>query len=185
MIVNILDKNYYLYTDKGVFSKDKLDFGTELLIKTLPLNEMKGNVLDVGCGYGPIGLVIKRETDCSVDMIDVNLRALHLAKMNANKNDLDVNIYESDAYAKVTGSYDYIVTNPPIRAGKKIVYEILIKSRDLLKQNGELWFVMRKDQGVKSAVFELEKYYDLVIKGKKKGFYIICARKQLKIIDNA
>jgi 16S rRNA (guanine1207-N2)-methyltransferase len=129
MQVNILDKTYSLYTDNGVFSKDGIDFGTRLLIETLPIGELHGNVLDVGCGYGPIGLTIKNETDCNIDMVDVNLRALHLAKLSASKNKFDVNIFESDAYANVGGVYDYIITNPPIRAGKKKVYEILIGAR--------------------------------------------------------
>lgn len=183
-IIKVNSTEYTLYTDNGVFSKRGLDFGTRLLIEALPLNMMKGNVLDVGCGYGSIGLIIKHETDCEVDMIDINLRALHLTRMNATENKLDVNIYESDAYVRVRGLYDYIVTNPPIRAGKKKVYEILLGAKDFLKDNGELWFVMRKDQGVKSTLFEMKKDYDLSIKSKKKGFFVVCATKSKKIVDN-
>lgn len=185
MQVNILDKTYSLYTDNGVFSKSGLDFGTRLLIETLPFNDLHGSILDVGCGYGPIGLTIAKETDCNVDMIDVNLRALHLTKLSASKNKIDVNIFESDAYANVSGLYDYIITNPPIRAGKKKVYEILIGAEKHLKASGELWFVMRKDQGVKSTLSDLEKYYNLSIKSKKKGFFVVCATKTIKSVDNA
>lgn len=183
--VNILDKTYSLYTDNGVFSKTGLDFGTRVLIEALPFSKMKGSVLDIGCGYGPIGLSIKKETGCEVDMIDVNLRAIYLAQLSADKNKLDVNIYESDAYANVKGSYDYIITNPPIRAGKKKVYEFLIGAQDHLKEGGELWFVMRKNQGVKSTLYDIGKYYNLSIKSKKKGFFVVCAIKGAKNVDKA
>lgn len=178
MQVDILNKTYSLYTDNGIFSKGGLDFGTRVLIESLPLKKMKGRVLDVGCGYGPIGLAVKNETDCEVDMIDVNLRAIHLAQMSAEKIKLDVNIYESDAYANVKDKYNYIITNPPIRAGKKKVYEFLIGAHDFLNENGELWFVMRKDQGVKSTLVDIEEYYNMSIKSKKKGFFVVCAIKK-------
>jgi 16S rRNA (guanine1207-N2)-methyltransferase len=184
MAINIFDKVYSLYTDNGVFSKSGLDFGTRLLIETLPLEKMNGDVLDVGCGYGPIGIIVSKETNCNVDMIDVNLRALHLAKLSARQNKVDVNIFESDAYANVKSKYDYIITNPPIRAGKKKVYEILISANDHLKDNGSLWFVMRKDQGVKSTIEDIEKYYNFDVVDKKKGFFIICATKKTKSVDN-
>jgi 16S rRNA (guanine1207-N2)-methyltransferase len=184
MNINIFDKTYPLYTDNGVFAKSGLDYGTRLLLETLPLNKMIGSVLDVGCGYGPIGIIIKKETDCSVDMIDINLRALHLTKMSAKENKVNVNVFESDAYANVDRRYDYIITNPPIRAGKKKVYEILIGAQRSLNDNGELWFVMRKDQGVKSMLVDIEKYYNVDIKDRNKGFFVVCTTKKLKSVDS-
>jgi len=181
----IFDETYILYSDNGVFSKDGVDFGTRLLLETLLMNEMQGKVLDVGCGYGPIGLTIKKRTNCQVDMVDVNQRALHLTEKSAVKNNLIVNVYKSDAYENVEGIYDFIITNPPIRAGKKKVYEILIGAYGYLTDNGALWFVMRKDQGVKSTLKDLENYYNLSIKSRKKGFFVICATKKEKIVDNA
>lgn len=182
--IYLLDKQYSLYVDNGVFAKTGLDFGTHLLLESLPFKTMNGNVLDVGCGYGPIGLIIKDQSDCEVDMIDINLRAINLVKDSAKLNNLTVNVYESDAYINVKKSYDYIITNPPIRAGKKKVYEILLGAKDLLKANGQLWFVMRKNQGVKSTLSDLEKSYNLSIKSKKKGFFVICATKASKNVDN-
>lgn len=182
---SIFDKDYSLYTDNGVFSKSSLDFGTRLLLESLPIKEFNGRALDVGCGYGPIGLTVKNETNCEMEMVDVNLRAIHLAKMSASKYKLDVKIYESDAYSNVSGKFRYILTNPPIRAGKKKVYEILIGAHNFMEDDGELWFVMRKDQGVKSTLSELEKYYNLSIKSKKKGFFVVKATKDLKNVDNA
>jgi len=182
---NIFDETYFLYSDNGVFSKDGVDYGTRLLLETLPMSNMKGKVLDVGCGYGPIGLTVKRRTNCEVDMVDVNLRALHLTELSATKNKLNVNVYESDAYTNVEGTYNCIITNPPIRAGKKKVYEILIGAYDYLKNDGSLWFVMRKDQGVKSTLKDIENYYNLSIESKKKGFFVVCATKKVKSVDKA
>ena len=184
MEINIFGKTYYLYTDNGVFSKNGLDFGTRLLLETLPIKKMKGSLLDIGCGYGPIGLILKKETKCSIDMVDVNLRALHLAKLTAKEKNIDVNIFESDAYKSVKDQYDYIITNPPIRAGKKIVYEFLMGAYDFLKTDGELWFVMRKDQGVKSTLLDMENNYKVNVITRKKGFFIVCATKRLKNVDN-
>lgn len=185
MEINVNNKIYSLYSDNGVFSKNGLDYGTRLLIENLPLDMLHGKVLDVGCGYGPIGIYIAKETDCEVDMIDVNIRAIHLAQMSLKENKVKANIYESDAYSNVKEKYDYIITNPPIRAGKIKVMEILLGAEKLLNQNGELWFVMRKDQGVKSTISQLESIYKVSIVEKKKGFFIVCATKGSKIVDIA
>ena len=80
----ILGKKFTFFTDNGVFSKDGLDFGSRLLLETIPLEEVGGKVLDMGCGYGVFGIVLNKILSCSVDMCDVNLRALHLSKININ-----------------------------------------------------------------------------------------------------
>lgn len=171
--VKILNTTLTLSTDRGVFSKNKLDFGTRVLLENLPLNEFEGRVLDVGCGYGPIGLYLASTTDCQVDMCDINRRALHLAKMNAKANHLSVSIFESDCYSNVTEKYHVIISNPPIRAGKKIVYEILMGAKNHLISGGMLFCVIHKDQGAKSTISELKKLYDVTILEKNKGFFVI------------
>lgn len=171
--VKIFDTVLRLNTDNGVFSKDKLDFGTRVLLENLPLSEFTGKVLDVGCGYGPIGIYLKTVTNCSVDMIDINRRALHLAKMNAKLNSVDVSVFESDRYQNVTAKYNYIVTNPPIRVGKQILYSIVMGAREHLLPGGSLFLVIHKDQGAKSMIIDLEKYYNVSILDKNKGFFII------------
>lgn len=163
-----------LITDNGVFSKKGLDFGTRSLLETI--DNIKGQVLDFGCGYGPIGIYLKKTYDVEVDAVDINERALNLAKKNAELNKTNINIFESNIYENINKKYDYIVTNPPIRVGKKILYEILFKAKEYLKENGELWLVIHKDQGAKTLAKELEKKYKVEIKNKNKGFYIICAR---------
>ena len=108
-----------------------------------------------------------------VDMIDINERALNLARSNASINKVDVNIFESDIYSNVDKKYDYIITNPPIRVGKKILYEILIKAKEHLKEKGHLIFVINKDQGAKSTMKDMEEYYSVKLIEKNKGFYVI------------
>jgi 16S rRNA (guanine1207-N2)-methyltransferase len=163
-----------LITDNGVFSKKGLDFGTRTLLETI--EDIKGQVLDFGCGYGPIGIYLKKTFDVEVDAVDINERAMSLAKKNAELNKVNINIFESNIYENVKNKYDYIVTNPPIRVGKKILYQILFEAKEHLNKNGELWLVIHKDQGAKTLAKELEKEYIVEIKNKNKGFYIICAR---------
>ncbi len=173
---SILGYTFTFTTDNGVFSKDGLDFGTRLLLENIPLSEVGNSILDVGCGYGVIGIVLGKVAKAKVTMVDVNRRALHLAKMNAKKNvDFDVNILESDAYQGIDPNlkFDTIITNPPIRAGKKVVYDIVLGAKDHLTDDGTLFLVVRKEQGAKSMISELEKCYNVSILFRKKGFFVI------------
>ena len=173
ILVKINNINFSFLTDYGVFSKNGLDFGTRTLLETLDTSKINGKVLDFGCGYGPIGIYIAKTTNSEVHMIDINRRVLGLARKNVSLNHVNVNIYESNIYEKVTEQFDYIISNPPIRVGKEILYKILFEAKKHLKENGELWIVVNKDQGAKSLVKDLEKEYSVEIKNKKKGFYII------------
>ena len=179
--ISILGVHLNLSSDNGVFSKKGLDYGTRILLENLPLREIRAPILDVGCGYGPIGLAISKKLQVPVDMIDVNKRALHLAKMNARKNELNlVNIFESNCYEAIeeTVMYETIITNPPIRAGKKIVYEIVMGARFHLAEDGNLFIVVRKEQGAKSMLRDLEAYYIPEILTRDKGYYVIRCKKK-------
>ena len=167
------------YSDNGVFSKDKLDFGSMLMLETLFDNKDMSNlkVLDVGCGYGFLGISIAKIQNAKVTMCDVNKRALHLTEKNINENKISAQVLESDMYSNITDIYDLIITNPPIRAGKQVVYGILEGARDRLEAKGELWFVIRKDQGAKSTISHLEGLYECEIMKKSKGFYVVRAKK--------
>ena len=171
---NVLGNKFIFLTDNGVFSKDGLDFGSRFLLESIPLEEVGGKVLDMGCGYGVLGIVLNKLTGASVDMVDVNLRALHLAELNCKENkSLNINVFESNTYNNVNSKYSCIITNPPIRAGKKIVYDIVMNAKDHLLDNGKLFLVIRKEQGAKSLIVDLKEYYNVEILEKKKGFYIL------------
>lgn len=170
----VLGNKFTFLTDNGVFSKDGLDFGSRLLLESIPLEEVGGKILDMGCGYGVFGIVISKLTSAHVDMVDVNLRALHLATRNAKENGVsNVSIFESNVYQNVSSKYSSIVTNPPIRAGKKVVYDIVMNAKNYLEDDGKLFLVIRKEQGAKSLIVDLEKIYTVDILKKSKGFFII------------
>lgn len=170
----VLGNKFTFLTDNGVFSKDGLDFGSRLLLESIPLEEVGGKILDMGCGYGVFGIVISKLTSAHVDMVDVNLRALHLATRNAKENGVsNVSIFESNVYQNVSSKYSSIVTNPPIRAGKKVVYDIVMNAKNYLEDGGKLFLVIRKEQGAKSLIVDLEKIYTVDILKKSKGFFII------------
>lgn len=169
--------SYYFYTDNGVFSKNKLDFGTELLLNTFKYTyPQEKSFLDIGCGCGPIGIYASF-LGFAVDMSDVNKRAVHLSKKALREQELAANVFESDAYGNIDKKYDYIVSNPPIRAGKIKLYEIIMNAKDHLKNDGELWIVVRKQQGAESLVRDMKEVYKMVeVVVKKKGYYIIMAK---------
>lgn len=167
---------YYFYTDNGVFSKNKLDAGTELLLNTFKYTyPQEKTFLDMGCGCGAIGIYASL-LGFTVDMSDVNKRAIHLSKMSIKEQNLNANVFLSDAYENIDKKYDYIVSNPPIRVGKEKLYEIIMYAKDHLKENGELWIVVRKKQGADSLVKDMKEVYKSVeVVLKKKGYYIIKA----------
>jgi 16S rRNA (guanine1207-N2)-methyltransferase len=168
-------------TDNGVFSKREVDFGSRVLIESFVMPEVAGNILDVGCGYGPIGLSIANDHHgCIVHMVDVNERAIQLAKENATLNRIEnVDIYESDRLLNVKQSdFAAILTNPPIRAGKKTVHDIFEQSFDHLIPHGELWVVIQKKQGAPSALEKLNTLFSNVETiDKSKGYFVIKAIK--------
>lgn len=171
--ISVNGNNFTFNTDNGVFSKGELDFGTNLLIRNVLALDISGDVLDLGCGYGPIGIILKKLKNVNVTMSDVNNRAIHLSKMNAKKNNVTVNVINSDGYDSITDSFDYIISNPPIRVGKKILYKLLLDSKDHLKTNGKLIIVVRKEQGALSLIKDMKNDYKVEILDKDKGFFII------------
>ena len=167
---------YYFYTDNGVFNKSGLDYGTRLLLNNLDLTN-KNSFLDIGCGAGVVGIYLKKlNSEYTVDMCDINKRAVSLSNRGLKKNGLSGNAFESDAYSNISSKYDCIISNPPIHAGKTKTYEILRGAKDHLTSNGELWIVMRKDQGALSMMKDNEDIYTFEVITKDKGFLIIKAR---------
>ncbi len=174
---NYESTSFVFYSDLGVFSKDKIDYGSKLLVENyLKKENFSRRILDVGCGYGFIGVVISKVTNSFVTCVDVNKRALHLTSRNIVENNAKCEAFYSDAYSEVSSKYDVIITNPPIRAGKEKVLEILMNAKDYLKEDGSLWYVIRKDQGAKSINKVLDKIYEVTLVDKSKGFYIFKAK---------
>lgn len=178
IIVDIHGIKYYFYTDNGVFSKNKLDMGTEILLKTIyPYLEKNKNVLDIGSGCGAIGIFLSK-AGFNVTMSDINKRALSLVKKTCEEENIKVNVIESFCYENINQKYDYIVSNPPIRAGKKVLYDIVSNAKNYLNINGKLYIVIRKDKGAESLIKDMKNNYDKIeILEKKKGYFIISFEK--------
>lgn len=174
-LIKVKDKSFYIYTDNGVFNKKGLDFGTRLLLENLDTSEFR-DVLDLGCGTGPVGFyILNLNSKAKVDMVDVNERALDLTRKGLMINGLTANVFYSDAYSSINKKYDLIITNPPIHAGKKKVYEMIRGAKDYLNDKGVLFIVSRKDQGIKTLIKDHTDIYDFEIKKKKNGFYVVKA----------
>lgn len=171
-----LEENKFKFiSDNGVFSKNHVDFATDFLIKTI-YGEIKGDILDVGCGYGVIGICMsKKESVKTVTMLDINNRALELAKRNADLNKAkNIKIIESDGFEKINSSFDAIITNPPIRAGKAVIYKMYEDAKKYLKENGALYLVINKKHGAPSTIEYLNKIYgNCEILDKKSGFHVL------------
>ena len=170
---SFMNENFLFNTDNGVFSKGELDFGTKLLITNVLKTNISGDVLDLGCGYGIIGIVLKKLKDVNITMCDINKRAIHLSKMNAKVNNTTVNVLLSDGFENIEDSFDYIVSNPPIRVGKKKLYELITNSMNRLNKCGVMYIVIRKEQGALSFIKDMEKSYNVNIIDKQKCFFII------------
>ena len=169
------DSSFFIfYSDNGVFSKKGIDYGSRLLLETYLKNDKDSkDVLDVGCGYGFLGIMIGLINKANVDMIDVNKRAVHLTNRNIKRyKDFKGHAFISDAYENVTKKYDVVITNPPIRVGKDKLLEILFSACEHLKENGTLYFVIRKDQGALSIKKILEESKKVELLEKDKGFFI-------------
>lgn len=169
-------------TDSGVFSKKTVDFGSRVLIETFTEEDLPaGAILDVGCGYGPIGLALAVNSEREIEMVDINQRAVDLARQNAEKNFIkNVTIYESNIYESVKGTaYAAILSNPPIRAGKQVVHEILTGAFSRLATSGTLTVVIQKKQGAPSAAKKMEEVFGNVeILTKEKGYFILQSIKE-------
>ncbi|MBP1925679.1 16S rRNA (guanine1207-N2)-methyltransferase [Sedimentibacter acidaminivorans] len=177
---NIGKDRYFFYSSNSVFSKNGLDFGSMLLIETV-INENKnfnGKILDMGCGYGPIGIIIaKAIANSNVTMADINERALELANMNAKENNVEtkVKIISSSSFENINEKYDIIVTNPPIRAGKEVVFSFYEGAYNRLNEGGKLYVVIQKKQGAPSSKDKIKSLFgNCEVADKKSGYFILC-----------
>ncbi len=175
-----LARSFTFISDDGVFSKDELDGGTRILLETILENTLQTKVLDMGCGYGPVGVLLKIfQPHIEVTMLDVNERAVNLSKLNVQRHNMDHRVLCSDVYSAVENEmFDEIITNPPIRAGKVVIYKIFREAYMHLNEGGRLWVVIRKNHGAKSAINEIQSIFgNCEVLHKEKGFYVLMAQK--------
>lgn len=175
--VELLGQRLTFLTDAGVFSKKMIDYGSRVLLSVLDF-EAGERVLDVGCGYGPLGLTLAKAQGVTATMVDINQRALDLAQKNAERNQISADIFQSNVYEKVSGIFDHIISNPPIRAGKQVVHEVISGSYEHLTEGGDLTLVIQKKQGAPSAKSKMEAVFsNCEIVKKDKGYYILRSEK--------
>ncbi len=168
-------EDFKFKSDSGVFSKSEIDYGSIALLKVVAKQKLTNKVLDLGCGYGTIGIIIKRlHPMIDVDMVDINDKAIALSKENCSTNKCDNNVFVSNGFENIKEMYDFIITNPPIRTGKEVIYKMFEDSKQHLNVGGYLYLVIRKSHGANSAVNKLiEIYGNCEVVAKDKGFYIL------------
>lgn len=177
------ERDFVFYTNAGVFSKNGLDFGTRLLIESIYADQsnLSGNLLDMGCGYGPISIALGLQyPNLSITMADINERALQMAQKNAQANGLKntCEFMQTDGFSHVDKHYQTVVTNPPIRAGKETVFSLYEGAYERLEIGGCLYVVIQKKQGAPSTQKKLiELFGNCRVVAKKSGYFIFCAVK--------
>lgn len=177
--LNALGVRARFVTDAGVFSRGEMDDGTRILLDALP--PICGRALDLGCGWGAVGTILgAKYPHAQIIMSDVNARACELASANITRNGVkNARVIESDAFENIEGEFDFIISNPPIRAGKRVIYPMFISALERLSEGGRLYLVIRKQQGAQSAVNHIiGAGVDARVIAKEKGYWVImCARK--------
>lgn len=169
--------SFEIYSSGGIFSKNKLDKGTEVLINYCIMKD-KWNMLDFGCGYGVVGIAIKKlypKTD--VMMTDINKRAVKLARMNIKLHNLEIEVKQGDLYNKIDKYFDAILVNPPQTAGKEVCFKIIKGAKKHLKKNGLLQLVARPRKGGKQLSDFMEKTFgNLEVIAKKSGYSVYVSK---------
>ena len=177
---NFKNESFKFKTDNGVFSKDYIDYGSFVMLKEFKPNDIDLPILDMGSGYGPIGIVVSRLFKRHVVMSEINERAYNLSLENIENNNADCECYNSDLFEKIEGmKFSSVITNPPIRAGKNVVYAIYDGAYKQLETNGELWVVIQKKQGAPSSKEHIENLFgNCEIVSRDRGYYILKATKK-------
>lgn len=177
----VLDLNLCFRSCDSIFSKNKIDDGTRTLLETIAKKcTLTGNCLDLGCGLGVIGIALCKKYALNFDMVDINGTAVKLSRQNTITNNVQrqTNVFESDGFSAVKNMYNNIITNPPIKTGKTLLFSLMNGAYEHLNQNGQLILVIRKDHGMESLKKHLlELFGNCQILERNKGYYILyCAK---------
>lgn len=175
-VFNFKEQKFVFHTDSGVFSKNYIDYGSYALLKSFVPCRTDYPILDMGAGYGPLGIVVSKLYDREVCLCEINERAYQLILKNIERNRANKAVaYHSDLYEGVAHMrFSSILTNPPIRAGKQIVFRIYEEAYSHLVEGGELWVVIQKKQGAPSSKTHLEEIFgNCIVVNKDKGYYIL------------
>ncbi|MDE5715527.1 MAG: methyltransferase [Anaeroplasmataceae bacterium] len=184
-IINFTFQNlsFKFHTDNGVFSKKYIDYGSLALLKSLTIGNIEGEILDMGAGYGALGIIIAKLYSRQVLMCEINTRAVQLIKNNIAENKItNAKVYHSNLYDQIDKDkrFAYVVTNPPIRAGKQVVYGIYDGAFERLLPKGELWVVIQKKQGAPSSKeYLMGLFGNCEIINRDKGYYILKSVKNI------
>ena len=177
----IIDFEFFGYkvkvvSDKGTFSKYRVDLGTSIFIKTLVTLPLKGKILDLGCGNGIIGISLKTyfKDEIEIEFSDINNYCVDLTNESLKLNSMNAKTYCSNGLDEINLKYDYILLNSPISCGKETSFNLYKESKEHLNEKGKLVIVIRKDKGALSHVKYLSSLFQNVeVINKEKGYYII------------
>ncbi len=165
-------------TDRGVFSRNEIDDASLFMVRNVL--KLNGNVLDLGCGYGFVGIYCAtRFPDIKITLCDINRRAVELTKRNMEKNGVSGNVVCSDGFDGLQNKlFDYILFNPPIHAGRDSINSMFKDSVKSLVENGVLYTVMRKKHGAKSSLDFLNTFSNSRIINKEKDILLIASSRR-------
>lgn len=180
---SVLDVELCFRSCDSIFSKNKIDDGTRSLLNAVNKKcTLTGLGLDLGCGLGVIAIALIKKFNLKFDMVDVNNTAVKLSKENLIKNNVQKNaqVFYSNGFSEVTNNYDFIITNPPIKTGKKLLFQLMQDSFTHLNNNGQLLLVIRKDHGMESLKKHIASIFgNCEIIDRNKGYYILQAIKSM------
>jgi len=171
---------YTFTTDNGVFSKTGVDYGTMVLLEAAAGRPLSGSILDLGCGYGVISVVLKDlYPESAMTSVDINPRAVELTQLNCDQNHTESRVLVSDGFSRLKeSSFDAVITNPPIRAGKKVIYHLFDGAYDHLHKDGRLMLVIQRKQGAESALKKLEELFgNCTVVSRDRGYWVLESHK--------
>ncbi len=171
---NIADDYLELYSSKNLFSSTHFDEFSKILVEVFIANEKNANnILDLGCGYGVVGIALQRYYHSQVTFSDINAKAVAVTKLNLEKYNLKSRVIKSDGLKTHQQLYSYILLNPPIHASKQKCFELIFESVQHLQIDGCLYLVVHKKHGARSYEKYLQELFPKTyILYKKSGLFV-------------